>query len=182
MGAMKPTGAAIDRAARDQAAAVLEAFLAGTLPASDLPKRYPTGSLDPALHAIGSCLWFHHDDVGPARDPVPIPPDARRTLQRCLAFLRSDEEYRWPVRSLISIRSIVLHPLISGLLILLALVALNRNGNGPWFPWDAAAALPLWIGILVLRNRLEARATRILRAAGDPAAWPFLRLPGGPGP
>ena len=48
MGGMKPTGAPVDREARDQAAAVLEAFLAGTLPAAELPKRYPTGSPDPA--------------------------------------------------------------------------------------------------------------------------------------
>lgn len=116
----------IDRAARDLAAAVIADYLALKIHPRDLEKAYPAKSPDPALRAIGSCLWFHYDDVGPRQTTAPaIKPEARKILERCLAFLRSDEEYRWPFTSLISFRALLLHPLISGLLLLLGLVGIQ---------------------------------------------------------
>ncbi len=165
----------IDRAARDQAAAVIADYLALKIHPRDLEKAYPPKSEDPALRAIGSCLWFHYDDVGPRQAAVPpIKPEARKVLERCLAFLRSDEEYRWPVKSLISFRALLLHPLISGLLLLLALTGTRNSWGDLWSPWDLIAAPVLWILLLRLRNALEVRRTRALRAHGDPEAWPFL--------
>lgn len=84
----------VDRAARDAAAHLTRLFRDGLLTNDHLEDRWPHGSEDRALKAIGSMLWRFYDDhrVHTLSNPHP---ETVAELTRYAAFLDTDLPYEW---------------------------------------------------------------------------------------
>jgi hypothetical protein len=87
---------AVDVEGRGRAVALLENFLAARISNDELEDSWPTDSLDPALEEIRRAVWLTYDDLhehlGPTAD--------HGLIDRCAAFLRTREPYRWPIPKL----------------------------------------------------------------------------------
>ena len=81
----------VDPGARAIAAALLERFLRNEVSNDDLEVHWPT-SPDPALEPIGLAVWTSYDDLTVHHGPTSAIP----LVQRCAAFLRTNEEYTGP--------------------------------------------------------------------------------------
>lgn len=89
----------VDREARDRAAQALGGLLKGLLTNDEFEDAYPdvTESADLAIAAIHSMTWNTFSDsrvhklVGKDEPHA----DMRNRLDRCVRFLRTNEEYRW---------------------------------------------------------------------------------------
>ena len=89
----------VNREKRDLARRLIEKFLACEITNDDFANNYPTGEKDDrAIDATYERLWGFWDDrhrhklVGKHE----LDPEARELFDRCIAFLDSDLEYKWP--------------------------------------------------------------------------------------
>jgi hypothetical protein len=88
----------IDRHARDIAADAVRDFMQGSISNKEYERRFPTAKGDPALWAIYANLWFCYSDVSEhtLTGKHALGDDSRAILERCVLFLRTDLEFRWP--------------------------------------------------------------------------------------
>lgn len=87
----------VDRRSRALAAAVLRDFIAGKITSAQLDDQYPASTADRGVHAIYVALAGYFDDFRELRLPeTKVGVAEERQLARCVAFLESDVEYRWP--------------------------------------------------------------------------------------
>jgi hypothetical protein len=88
----------VDRAARDKAIRLIEQYFDGVITNDQLLDDFPKSSSDPALLGIHRRLFdivsdmYSHTIVQLAESDPPI----KDLIERCLMFLGSDFEYRWP--------------------------------------------------------------------------------------
>jgi len=103
------------------------------------------------MKAIDSMVWNLYSDNKTERLGVDIPllPDVRALLDRCILFLRNDLEYEWPEDDFFGVER---YP---ALLDMLSLRTLNRR-------------------LAESRDRKQRR----MQAAGDLNVWPFIRMAG----
>lgn len=89
----------VDHEKRIQAAEALLRFLRGETTNRDLEKSFPIKSGDRALRAIREQVWFLYDDfkVHKLEGRFAIDGVARETLLRCIRFLGTGDEFKWPV-------------------------------------------------------------------------------------
>lgn len=88
----------IDRHDRESAASLVEQLRDGTLSNFDFEAQWPQCRSDRALKAISSMLWRYYDDLFEHRltEAYALSGEAREIFDRCVLFLLSDLEYRWP--------------------------------------------------------------------------------------
>lgn len=86
----------IDRERRVVAAHLVESFRTRAISIVQLDDRWPLAASDGALIAIQATLLlaFYNCEI---TDHSAIPNGRDRLLDRCVAFLRSREQYAWPV-------------------------------------------------------------------------------------
>ena len=106
----KSVSSSPDRDARDQAANLLEAYLAATISNDELERRWPQRSSDPALEEIRRAVWLSYDDERTHNGPIA----AQDLVRRCADFLRTNEPYAWPIPKLW--QRLVTWPLTLGLI------------------------------------------------------------------
>ena len=92
----------IDRIARDQAAVLLRRFASDRITSDQFVDEFPVSTTDPTLRAIYGRAWALYDDL--KTHFLGATPPLRRELARWIAFLHSDEEYRWPRYQFIQMR------------------------------------------------------------------------------
>jgi hypothetical protein len=86
----------IDRAARLRIVGNLERALAGTITNWEFDDSWPN-SEDRVIRALEEQLWGFYDDNNKLTLNIrEQKPDAVPLFERCIAFLRSDREYKWP--------------------------------------------------------------------------------------
>ncbi len=90
----------IDRGARDKAAELLEALITRGITNQQLDDEWPTGNLDSGVKAIGEQIWCYYDDF-PEKKLMrfDFQSDEIELFERCLAFLKSNQDYQWPAYS-----------------------------------------------------------------------------------
>lgn len=141
----------IDRAARDKAADLADAFWNGVITNFQLEERWP-GSPDRGVRAVEEWLWAYYDDfrehrIGP---PDRSDPATSNCLMRCVEFLRTDEPYEWP------------HGVYA------------PTPEPTWLVYATFGLVGLWNKHV--RGQQE-EYWRDMKAHGDIDAWPFRRLP-----
>ena len=88
----------VDRQKRDIAGRLLRDYWSGRIASDDLENSFPSDKGDPALATIYERRWFVWDSFHSQtyrqdqRDQI-----ADTLFQSCIAFLRSDLEYQWPL-------------------------------------------------------------------------------------
>jgi hypothetical protein len=92
----------VDRHARDIAASVLREFMEGSLSNQEYEKKYPRSKDDPALWEIYVQVWFFYSDVKTHKLTGKHAPneEQRAFLERCILFLKSNNEFQWPRQKL----------------------------------------------------------------------------------
>ena len=86
----------VDRLARQKVGENLERALAGTIANWEFDDAWPK-SEDRVIRAMEEQLWcFYDDNRKLTLDIRKSKPDAVPLFERCLVFLRSDQEYEWP--------------------------------------------------------------------------------------
>lgn len=92
----------IDRVSRDRIACALRRFASGRITQGDLDTAWWGGfrSLDPAVVAVEDEIYWAFLNFGPERlvGRHALSADQRRNVARWVLFLRSDEQYAWPIR------------------------------------------------------------------------------------
>jgi len=178
----------IDRIARDRAARLIHAHLAGTITADDVAAEWPHSESDRGVSSardglrgiLDEDLWAGLDS--PPRCP-PITGETLRHWRRCEAFLLSDTEYSWPRVHWGRIKSrAAVFPVLLFLFILLVGSAYPGSAESWWeqLPWwtlpVAAGSVIVLAGCWAGRNTLGARKDRkaLLAFGGDLAWWPFI--------
>ena len=111
----------IDRVKRQHLALALRRLASGRMACDEFDDLVPMRSADAAVREIGNYGWSLYSDhderlVG----DLALSRDERRRVARCVLFLQSSEEYRWPP-----------YPYWS-LLDPLSLLSLGRLGIGAW--------------------------------------------------
>lgn len=88
----------IDRHARDAAADTLREFMEGSISNREYERRFPRSKDDPALWGIYSNIWFCYSDTSEhtLSGKHALTDEGRAFIKRCLLFLKSDLEFRWP--------------------------------------------------------------------------------------
>lgn len=88
----------IDRPARDAAATALRRFMEGAISNREFARLYPARSEDPAIRAIDVHIWFCYSDLTEyaLSGKHALSDDSRVLFERCISFLETDLEYRWP--------------------------------------------------------------------------------------
>lgn len=86
-----------DRAARDKAAELILKLAAREITNDQFDDAYPS-SRDRAVTAVYVWVWHFYDDLHEHRleGRFALSTRARDGFDRCIAFLRSDQQYRWP--------------------------------------------------------------------------------------
>jgi hypothetical protein len=89
----------INREKRDKAGRLLEDLWSGRIDNDELENNYPTDKSDPALISIYEQLWFFWDSYHAHTFYRKEQDTAVSNLlfPRCIAFLKSDLEYQWPL-------------------------------------------------------------------------------------
>ena len=90
----------VSRGKRDEARQLIAKLLAGEISNDDFDNAYPDDRMDPALGAIYDRLWFFWDAryTHTLTGRHSLTDEAKVLFERCIAFLDSDLEYRWPPR------------------------------------------------------------------------------------
>lgn len=80
------------------AAELITRFVAGEITNEEFVDSYPTANADRALKAIGFAMWGLYDDLSThyADPSIRQSPPTMALVNRCISFLRSALEYRWP--------------------------------------------------------------------------------------
>lgn len=88
----------VNRAARDIAAETVQRFMDGSISNRDYERRYPRAKGDSAVSAIYTNIWFCYSDIKEhfLTGKHALNDEQRALLHRCILFLRSDFEFRWP--------------------------------------------------------------------------------------
>ena|SRR5277367_904048 len=86
----------VDREARGRAGELLEEFGAGTISNDGLERDWPR-SKDNAVREIRKAVWHLYSDL--REHQLERSPAGQDLIRRCIDFLRTDLEYRWPVAS-----------------------------------------------------------------------------------
>jgi hypothetical protein len=89
---------AIAKAERRLAASLITRFMAGQITNDEFVESYPTADADKALSEISDAMWGLYDDLSTHYvDPADQrSPKTMAIVSRCIRFLESDLEYRWP--------------------------------------------------------------------------------------
>lgn len=87
----------IDGKSRKKAAEVARRFFAGQISNFEFENQYPA-SKDRAIWAIGSTFWCFYDDLREhkLKGKWAINETTKKLMGRCIVFLHSSEEYKWP--------------------------------------------------------------------------------------
>lgn len=88
----------VDLAARRTAAKLITDFASGLITTNEYERAFPERSKDPALFAIFRRLWGFYDDLHEHRleGKWALDQDARALWGRCILFVMTDLEFRWP--------------------------------------------------------------------------------------
>ncbi len=88
----------VDREKRFQAADLIGKLMSGEITNYEYEDRLPRSPEDPAIHAIHTAVWFTYSDVREHRidGKSALTPEARRILEQCIVFLKTDLEYSGP--------------------------------------------------------------------------------------
>jgi hypothetical protein len=94
----------VDRERRELYAETARHFLAGVMTVDDYEERtaaYMFDTYDMGIVEIWYVIWCLYDDFRTERlrDKWALTPEIQRDAARCLLFLYSDCEYRWPLRN-----------------------------------------------------------------------------------
>ena len=130
---------AVDRDGRDRYAELLRHFAAGILTNDEYETAFfaldeRRGVRDRAIDAVFGAMWLTYDDFRThrLRGKWALDRPARRNVARAVAFLYSDEPYRWP------------RPSVAGCLLnLLTLGAYGRWRTPPAYCPSAFGPVPL---------------------------------------
>lgn len=103
----------IDEEGRREAADILRLFKTGQITNDELERRWPRGN-HKAVEEIRRIVWYMYDDL---REHYYQPsPQADDLLRRCVDFLETEAEYRWPIPNpLLVLASVPLSVLTLGL-------------------------------------------------------------------
>lgn len=86
----------IDRSDRNKAISLLERALTGKITNWEFDDSWPQ-SKDRALKSIEEYLWLFYNDNSKSRlNVTDQDPNNVELFKRCIAFLSSDLEYKWP--------------------------------------------------------------------------------------
>jgi hypothetical protein len=87
----------IDRTPRKQMANAIRGFATGRITNDEMESRYPQSN-DPVIFAIEGYAWTLFDDlkVHRARGRHKLSKSEKKTIARCILFLKSDEQYEYP--------------------------------------------------------------------------------------
>ncbi|NLX04212.1 MAG: hypothetical protein GXY33_03600 [Phycisphaerae bacterium] len=160
----------IDREARNIAAYLMTRYQDGRIPFDRLKNDWPDRIDDPALREIPLLLRpdlaVREADLGPARKPAEKGPAA---WEKCILFLRSDREYRWP-----PIRRFAPGGPLWFIALILAAWLLLRFLGYRIIPAELLIAVLIlaWLIPWLIRRSAEPQT----EPDGDPEAWPFLTL------
>lgn len=88
----------VDRHARELAVGSIQAFMEGSISNREYERRYPKSKSDPALREIYKQIWFLYSDLKEHTLPGEqgLKDETRSFLERCILFLKSDFDFRWP--------------------------------------------------------------------------------------
>ncbi len=89
----------IDRTQRDAARRLLRSFIDGEITNDDFEAQFPRSAEDSAIPAIKANVWMLYSDLRQHKLTGKHAPNAenRAILERCVLFLESDLEFKWPV-------------------------------------------------------------------------------------
>ena len=89
----------IDRTQRDAARRVLRSFIGGEITNDDFEAQFPRSVEDSAIPAIKANVWMLYSDLRQHKLTGKHTPNAenRAILERCVLFLETDLEFKWPV-------------------------------------------------------------------------------------
>ena len=89
---------AIAKAERRVAAKLITRFVAGEITNDEFVDSYPTAEADRALKDISIAMWGLYDDLSTHYVEPAIQRSSKTmaVVNRCIRFLESDAEYRWP--------------------------------------------------------------------------------------
>jgi hypothetical protein len=136
----------VDRVGRDVLAEALRQLIAGTITNLEYEDRAHlslngrkerVAQEDPALWAVFSRAWFLYTDIREQRlrGKEAIPRNVRRKLATWVVFLKSDVEYRWPIKSFISFTGCILRVLTLGLAGFFIRSRFDRVGDSTIWPF-----------------------------------------------
>lgn len=88
----------VDRGARHVAAEALREFVQGSISNRAYERKFPRSKGDPALSGIYSHVWYCYSDTSEhtLTGKHALTEEGRAFIERCLLFLNSDLEFRWP--------------------------------------------------------------------------------------
>ena len=88
----------VDRRSRDIAADALRDLVEVSISNEEYERRYPKSKDDPALWEIFVQVWFFYSDLKThaLSDKHALNDEQRALLNRCILFLKSDNEFQWP--------------------------------------------------------------------------------------
>jgi len=134
----------IDRAGRNAAASLIRQYVAGRITSEDCENDWPESGADPAVRAMARFMTNFFDDFSVHRfDSKDTSAEGHAALARCLCFLDSDLEYRWPEVSLSRVRRPAAGQWLRGLVYRLFFersehredAALSTYGEVKWWPF-----------------------------------------------
>lgn len=126
----------IDRESRDSIALALRHFATGRTTAIDLTMAtlHADDSPDPGVGEISETIYWHYLNMGPSRltGRHALDRESLRHLARVIVFLRSNEQYHWPIVD-------------DGILsILRALLTLGYSSRKAHREWAASGDIECW--------------------------------------
>lgn len=88
----------VERHSRDLAAQALMDFMLGLISNREYERRFPRSEHDAALWSIYSQVWFYYSDTleHTLAGKHALTDEGRAFIERCLLFLKSDLEFKWP--------------------------------------------------------------------------------------
>jgi hypothetical protein len=89
----------VDRTQRDAARRVLRRFIDGEITNDEFEAQFPRSAEDSAIPAIKANAWILYSDLRQHKLTGKYAPNAeiRAILERCVLFLETDLEFKWPV-------------------------------------------------------------------------------------
>ena len=90
----------VDQSNRTLCLSILHQLLAEGISTYEIEDKWPEVSDDPAIAAISGQMWHYYDDFPERRlGSKDLTDEVIQMIERCILFLESGQEYKWPVYS-----------------------------------------------------------------------------------
>lgn len=125
----------IDQEARNKAAELVERLVGCEITNDEFEDNYPPNSQDRALKAIRCWTWMFYTDLREhkLKGKYQPTPEGLESLKRCILFLRSDLQYKWPDV-----------PWSSRSYVLTRVFSLGLLGKKRWKEFEARGEFDVW--------------------------------------